>query len=271
MFPTINVKNVRLSECRRVVLFNFNKADGTVEMRHYAIRATPVGISRSVKKVLQSKIPDLGELNDISQFIEGQFGLGALSDSEAEDDNSRVTLPERFVGKGNGKSQQSAMKLSELGPRLTLEIFKVEQGVNEGDILYHKFIQKTRDEATKTKNKLDKIKQLKEQRKAVQEANVKRKREDAEASKAAYLEKKRLKMENGGAAAVEGEEDSDGEEPMEGEDEEGGEDSGDDDEGLDEGDDDEDGEEVLEGEDYSDEGDEAEDDNFEVDSEDEEE
>lgn len=90
MFPTINVKTVKLSECRRVVLFNFNKEDGTVEMRHYAIRATPVGISRSVKKVLQSKIPDLGQLQDIAQFIEGTAGLGGLSDSEAEEENSRV-------------------------------------------------------------------------------------------------------------------------------------------------------------------------------------
>jgi ribosome biogenesis protein SSF1/2 len=243
-----------------VVLFNFNKADGTVEMRHYAIRATPVGISRSVKKVLQSKIPDLGELNDISQFIEGQCGLGALSDSEAEDDNSRVTLPERFVGKGNGKSQQSAMKLSELGPRLTLEIFKVEQGVNEGDILYHKFVQKTRDEATKTKQKLDKAKNLKEQRKAVQEANVKRKREEAEASKAAYLEKKRLKIEGGGAVAT-GEEDDEEEEPEdynsaedredEGSDEEEGEGEEEDSEGEyefanDDDDDEEEGDDTLE-------------------------
>ncbi len=92
MFPTINVKTVKLSECRRVVLFNFNKEDGSVELRHYAIRATPVGISRSVKKVLQSKIPDLGELQDISQFIEGQCGMGGLSDSEAEEENSRVLI-----------------------------------------------------------------------------------------------------------------------------------------------------------------------------------
>lgn len=62
MYPTINVKTVRLSECRRVVLFNYNKENGTVEMRHYAIRATPVGISKSVKKIIQSKIPDLGKL-----------------------------------------------------------------------------------------------------------------------------------------------------------------------------------------------------------------
>lgn len=94
MYPTINVKTVRLSECRRVVLFNYNKENGTVEMRHYAIRATPVGISKSVKKVLQSKIPDLGKLQDISQFIDGSAtGLGAMSDSEAEDENSRV----RFI------------------------------------------------------------------------------------------------------------------------------------------------------------------------------
>jgi hypothetical protein len=31
-------------------------------MRHYAIRAQPVGISRSVKKILQARIPDLGQL-----------------------------------------------------------------------------------------------------------------------------------------------------------------------------------------------------------------
>ena len=62
MFPTINVDNVKLADCRRVVLFHVNKDDETVEMRHYAIKATPVGVSRSVKKILQSKIPDLSKL-----------------------------------------------------------------------------------------------------------------------------------------------------------------------------------------------------------------
>lgn len=52
------------------------------------------------------------------------------------------------------KAQQSAMKLTELGPRLTLEIFKVEQGVNEGDVLYHKFVHKTPAEAAKIKAKV---------------------------------------------------------------------------------------------------------------------
>lgn len=62
MFPSISVKTVQLSECRRVVLFHFNSENGTVEMRHYAIRASPTGISKSIKKILQSKIPDLSQL-----------------------------------------------------------------------------------------------------------------------------------------------------------------------------------------------------------------
>ena len=62
MFPTINVKTILLRECRRVVLFHYNKYDGTVELRHYAIRANPVGVSRGVKRILQSRIPDLSKL-----------------------------------------------------------------------------------------------------------------------------------------------------------------------------------------------------------------
>lgn len=150
LFPAINVKTVKLSDCRRVVLFHFNKETQTVEMRHYAIRANPVGISRSVKKIIQAKVPDLGSLNDISEFVDGTY-TGAASDSEAEDESSRVTLPDRFVGRGNAKSQLSAMKLTELGPRLTLEIYKVEQGVGEGDVLYHKFEKKTAEEAAAIK------------------------------------------------------------------------------------------------------------------------
>jgi ribosome biogenesis protein SSF1/2 len=61
MFPTINIKTVRLSECRRVVLFHLAE-DGNVEMRHYAVRANPVGVSKSVKRIIEAKIPDLGTL-----------------------------------------------------------------------------------------------------------------------------------------------------------------------------------------------------------------
>lgn len=89
MFPTINTKTVKLSDCRRVVLYHYHKDEGTVEMRHYAIKAQPVGVSSAVKRILQSRIPNLGDLEDVSQFLEGAGG-GAASDSEAEDEISRV-------------------------------------------------------------------------------------------------------------------------------------------------------------------------------------
>ena len=69
MFPTINIKTVRLSECRRVVLFHLTE-EGTVEMRHYAVRANPVGVSKSVKRIIEAKLPDLGNLE-----VEMQLGL----------------------------------------------------------------------------------------------------------------------------------------------------------------------------------------------------
>lgn len=206
MFPTINVKTVQLSNCRRVVLFHYNKDTDTVEMRHYAVRANPVGISKGVKRIVQAKLPNLGKLTDISEFLDGADAYtGAGSDSEAEDDASKVTLSERYVGRGNIKSQVSAMKLVELGPRLTLELYKVQQGVNDGDILYHKFVQKTAAEAAAIKVRVEKERQLKEMRRKAQEENVKRKRDDEEEKRLAKKQKRENKEK-----AEEGDDEEDG-------------------------------------------------------------
>jgi ribosome biogenesis protein SSF1/2 len=62
-----------------------------------------------------------------------------------------VELPDRYTGKGNAKTQKSAIKIVEIGPRAQLELFKVEHGMCEGDILYHKFETKTAEEAASTK------------------------------------------------------------------------------------------------------------------------
>ncbi len=62
-----------------------------------------------------------------------------------------MELPDKFTGRGNGKSQKSAIKLIEIGPRVTLELFKVEQGMCEGEVLYHKFESKTAAESAATK------------------------------------------------------------------------------------------------------------------------
>ena len=183
MFPSINVKTVKLADCRRVVLFHLRKEDGQVEMRHYALTASPVGINRNLKKIINGKLPNLSNLTDVSEILTGGTGLYPASDSEGEDETSHVQLAQSIAGRGNADSQKSALKLVELGPRMTLKLFKVEKGVCEGEVLYHGLVTKTAEEAKKTKNRREKEAMLKAERRAVQEGNVTRKRAAEEEKK----------------------------------------------------------------------------------------
>ena len=207
MFPAINVATVKLADCRRVVLFNLvnqEEMDGNeqddkakpgqsfVEMRHYAIKATPVGVNRRVRRLVQAKLPNLGKVSDIADYIEGQAAASdAPSDSEPEDDPSHtVQLSDKYAGRGNMKAQKSALKLVELGPRLTMELVKVEKGLGTGDVMYHAYIHKSPEEAAALKARKEREAELKQQRRAQQQANVERKRQAAEAKREAKRQRK---------------------------------------------------------------------------------
>lgn len=43
------------------------------------------------------------------------------------------------MGRANRATSQSAVKLSEVGPRLKLQLIKVEEGLCTGTVMYHKF------------------------------------------------------------------------------------------------------------------------------------
>eukprot|EP00903_Cladosiphon_okamuranus_P016672 g15373.t1 len=202
MFPSINVATVKLQDCRRVVMFNLDKANGTVEMRHYAVRATPTGITKAIKKVVQAKVPDLHALDDISEYVAG--GMAGASDSEMEDEESKITLPDDYVGRGNVKSQKSSIRLQELGPRLSLELMKVERGLCEGEVLYHSYVTKTAEEITAQRVKVEKRDSLKRKRREEQAENVARKKQEAEELAAA---KAARRLERAQRAASEGDAD----------------------------------------------------------------
>jgi len=226
MFPAINVGTVKLNECRRVVLFNFIRRDVTpkhsednptatdddehdledeeIEVRHYAIRAKPVGVDRKVRRLIEAKIPNLSKLQDISDYITGKTSTGApappvnsgaLSDSEAEDEAAHVVLPAKYRGKGNNKSQKSALKLVELGPRLRLKLVKVERGMASGDVMYHAYVHKTPQEIKELKERKEGEVQLKKRRREEQEANVERKRTEKEEKRARREAKKKAREE----------------------------------------------------------------------------
>jgi ribosome biogenesis protein SSF1/2 len=73
--------------------------------------------------------------------------------------------------RGNIDDNKSAIRLHELGPRLTIELYKIESDLLTGEVLYHKSVVKTQEELLAIKKKRADKRVLKEQRKKVQEAN----------------------------------------------------------------------------------------------------
>mmetsp|Transcript_69695 Transcript_69695/g.77970 ORF Transcript_69695/g.77970 Transcript_69695/m.77970 type:complete len:441 (+) Transcript_69695:41-1363(+) len=204
MFPAINVANVKLKDCRRVVLFHLVEEEDSqnqksssvsgdetpqvqqrIEIRQYAIKASPVGIDRKVRRLIQSKIPNLNKVQDIADYIVGNSNattsVDAASDSEPEDaSNAVVELAQNYIGRGNKGQGKSALKLVELGPRLCLELIKVEQGLGDGNVMFHAHVKKTPEEAKEIQDKAERKVNIKIQRRQIQERNVERKRKAQE-------------------------------------------------------------------------------------------
>jgi hypothetical protein len=87
LFPALQIDTMKLAECRRALLFDYDKATDLVSMRHYAITANPRNITRGVRQLAKARIPNLRDLDDISEFVHNGGTHGAVtSDSEAEDE-----------------------------------------------------------------------------------------------------------------------------------------------------------------------------------------
>uniref|UniRef100_A0A8D8RCF5 Suppressor of SWI4 1 homolog n=1 Tax=Cacopsylla melanoneura TaxID=428564 RepID=A0A8D8RCF5_9HEMI len=197
MFPTINVTKVNLSDIKRVVMINYNTTSKLIDFRHYGIRVVPIGVSKGVKKILQSKVPNLARFQDMSEFLTKP---GMLSESEVEDDpNSHVTLPQTLSSRGNLAQSKSSVRLFELGPRMTLQLIKVEEGLMDGEVMFHELVHKTEEEKRAIQKRITQRKRLKEERKRVQEQNKKRKeqlKEDHKQKSLAGMKKKQTELDS---------------------------------------------------------------------------
>ncbi|KAI7836036.1 hypothetical protein COHA_010067 [Chlorella ohadii] len=142
LFPAINVQTTRLSACQRVLLLDYNKETQRISMRHYSIAVAPSGVSKNLKQLLARKaLPDLGRAADVAEFLT-RSGYGSV------------------------------------GPRLELEIVKVEEGLCDGRVLFHKYQQRSQEEAAAQQADFDAKEALREKRRKEQEANVARKQAD---------------------------------------------------------------------------------------------
>uniref|UniRef100_A0A0R3S062 Brix domain-containing protein n=1 Tax=Elaeophora elaphi TaxID=1147741 RepID=A0A0R3S062_9BILA len=169
MFPTVNVDTVDLSTIRRCVLINYNAGDNTIQLRHYAIKAVPAGISKSTKKLIQSKIPDLSKYRNIEDYF---LNPGQLSESEYEFEQKEVKLPQHLTTRGCLEGQKTNIRLYELGPRLMLQLTKIEEDIDEGEVLYHAYITKSPRELMQLRKELPKKRRLKKKMQIKNEQRV---------------------------------------------------------------------------------------------------
>ncbi|XP_067416736.1 suppressor of SWI4 1 homolog [Emydura macquarii macquarii] len=203
MFPSINVHKVNLNAIKRCLLISYNADTQLLDFRHYSLKVVPVGVSKGLKKLLQEKFPNMSRLEDISELLVKDINL---SESEAEQDGTHniLELPQAYAGRGNMKAQQSAVRLTEIGPRITLQLVKVEEGLSQGNVLYHSFIHRTEEQLRAALARKEEKLQLKAERRRRQEADVQRKKEQREAHRKqslAGIQRKQRQGEDGDSDA----------------------------------------------------------------------
>ncbi len=223
LFPPISPQTTPLASIRRVLLLNreppslsdTENGTYTLNLRHYAITTKRTGISRGIRrlnaaeKMLNSRergqkkaLPNLGRMEDVADYLlnPSAAGGGFTSGSESEiETDAEVEVLETDARKvmnkkqleharsdaGRGSNRKSgtgiekrAVKLVELGPRMKLRMTKVEDGVCTGKVMWHEFLTKSREEV----NEMDKIweqrRTEKEARRKEQRENVERKRKE---------------------------------------------------------------------------------------------
>jgi ribosome biogenesis protein SSF1/2 len=150
LIPPLSAQTTSVSSIRRVLLFNRTQipgADGAsidiIDLRHFSISTKPVGLPRTVRKTASSTpaLPNLGKFEDVADFVLN----GNDYDSASEiDEDEKVEVPAPSVKPETSGTQQRAIRLTEIGPRLRLELVKIEEGMCDGKVLYHRYVQKTK-------------------------------------------------------------------------------------------------------------------------------
>lgn len=134
LFPSIDVRHLKLLKMKRCVLLRLNTDTGNIEFRHYAVRVRPVGVSKQIRRLVTRKtVPDLGRFDSIDDMLDdGGMSSGASDGEEDQLDSSRHvdTSNEDF------STSKSAIRLVELGPRMTIKLHKIHDGLLEGIKLY---------------------------------------------------------------------------------------------------------------------------------------
>lgn len=136
LFPSIDVRHLKLLKMKRCCLLQLDPKTGNIHFRHYAIKVRPVGVTKQLRRLVTRKnVPDLGKLQNIDDmFDDGGMSSGASDGEDDQIDETRhvPTSTEEF------STSKSAIRLVELGPRLTLKLHRIQDGLLGGVKLYGK-------------------------------------------------------------------------------------------------------------------------------------
>lgn len=172
-FPPVNLGEVQMKKFKRVVLVNLNLNNKNVpelEFRHYDIDMYKYSVKKTISNLINDlgKTKDLSNFNNISDYILKHSGYSSCSDNEEEGQCE-------IIDDKNKKNEKTQIKLKEIGPRLNLSIFKIQEGFFKGNVVFHSLIKKTKKEIyeilTEKKNK----EKEKKERQKLQNKNVKEK------------------------------------------------------------------------------------------------
>ena len=190
-----------------------------LNLRHFAITTKRTDMGRSLRrldaaeKMLKQRskarrgMPNLGKLEDVADYLldpsaaaAASGGFTSGSESEIETD-AEIEVTEPTARKVLGRTQLAAMrktpggvqpaqnqsrvekravKLVELGPRMKLRLTKLEEGVCGGKVLWHEYLEKSKEEVEEMEQVWRVRREEKERRKKIQKENVERKRRDKE-------------------------------------------------------------------------------------------
>ena len=184
-----------------------------LNFRHYAITTKRTGLSRGIRrlnaaeKMLHDRknkrtLPNLGKLDDVADYLldpsaaTGGFTSGSESEVETdaevevlETSTKKVLNKQQMATLRRGNSEKSsqtretgvekrAVRLVELGPRMRLRMTKVEEGVCGGKVMWHEYMNKSKEEVKEMEKVWDERRKLRDERKRIQRENVERKRKE---------------------------------------------------------------------------------------------
>lgn len=155
-----------------------------------------------IKKELEAEAEILAE-GEKEQTIEEEIKTedeenkieAEIKDEDEEDGALKKQKLNDGSSKRSAKGNKKAIKLQEIGPRLSLSLLKIESDLFKGETLYHSYIKKSNTEVKELQKRHDEKNRLKEQRKKEQEANLLKKKEAKEEKKRRKDERRQIRKE----------------------------------------------------------------------------